>query len=68
MGPDLIVQLEGWTHARLRDLCTVRAVRHWVSVWLAAVRRRSGKRYASKVMRQRCMGARDVEALVQSFL
>ena len=67
-GPDLIVHLEGGNYTRLRDLCTVRAVRHWVSVWLAAVRRRSGKRCASKVMRRRCMGARDVEALVQSFL
>ena len=58
----------------LCELCTLRAVRHWISVWRRSCLRRRlkrekrEKRLASRVMLQYCRGVEDSTTLVHSFL
>ena len=58
--------------ARLGELCTLCAVRHWIRVWhrSLSLRRRlkREKRLASRVMLQYCRGVEDCTILVHSFL
>jgi len=50
-GPHAVVQLEfdlGSDDRRLHEVCTTRAVRHWVRKWSRAVRRRCAARVTCK--------------------
>ena len=56
---------------RLRELCTLRSVRHWIRKWRRSCRRRRLKRetsFASRLMSQYCRGAKDPRSLVHLFL
>ena len=74
LGPDAVVIVDLHPHQctacqqySLTELCTMRAVRHWVSVWRFKMSRR-WKRDACVVMSLRCGPARDALHLVHSFL
>ena len=69
-GARAVVQLdfEGFEEDRmLHELCTLRSVRHWASVWHARTVRGRWKRDAHAVMQQR-NDSIGVILLVQSFL
>ena len=58
--------------ARLGELCTLRAVRHWIRVWRRSLslrrRLKRERRLASRVMMQYSRGVEDCTSLVHSFL
>ena len=69
-GPRTVVKLDfagNEVDRRLHELCTLRSVRHWASVWHARTVRGRWKRDAHAVMQQMNYGT-GVILLVQSFL
>ena len=53
---------------RLREVCTLRSVRHWLCKWRRFCRRKREKRLASRLMLQYCRGVADPMSIVHSFL